>query len=258
MMIQMQKNTFKNLIAMFILVALFPTFNVLASSSDWGLSYTTEGSTPTGNETQEYLQNFDAYFIGDTEVNKIYLTFDAGYENGYTEGILDILKEKEIPATFFLVGTYIRDNPELIERMVQEGHIVANHTMSHPDMSAISTKEAFIKEISQTEEIYKSVTGEDMLKLYRPPRGKYSESNMEMAQDLGYKTIFWSLAYVDWNEDKQPSKEQAFSKLIPRIHPGAILLLHNTSKTNLLILEELIDKYEDLGYEFESLENLIN
>lgn len=254
---KINKNTFKYLITMFAILSLIPELNVLGGSGDWGLSYTSKGSTPVGNETKDYLEKFDAYFVGDTEDNKIYLTFDAGYENGYTEGILDILKEKEVPATFFLVGTYIRDNPELINRMVKEGHIVGNHTMSHPDMSAISKKEAFIKEIAETEEVYKSIVGEDMLKLYRPPRGKYSQSNMEMAKELGYKTIFWSLAYVDWNDNSQPTKEQAFSKLIPRIHQGAILLLHNTSKTNLLILEELIDKYEELGFEFESLDNLI-
>ena len=249
---------FKNIVYALIVTLAFPVANVLASSDDWGLSYPTPGESPIGNKTADYLQKFDAYFIGDTNEKTIYLTFDAGFENGYTEPILDILKKHDVPAAFFLVGTYIRDNKELVNRMVEEGHIVANHTMSHPDMSAISSKDVFIKELSETEDIYQSATGLDMPKLYRPPRGKYSESNMEMAQDLGYKTVFWSLAYVDWNDKNQPSKDEAFSKLIPRIHSGAILLLHNTSKTNSLILDELITRYTDMGYEFKSLDNLLD
>ena len=247
----------KNIILTLLVVALSPIGNVFANSDNWGLSYPTPGETPIGNKTAEYLQEFDAYFIGNTSEKKIYLTFDAGYEGGYTSDMLDILKKHEVPATFFLVGTYIRDNQELVSRMVDEGHIVANHTMSHPDMSAISSKDVFIKELSETEDIYETATGSEMPKYYRPPRGKYSESNMKMAQDLGYKTIFWSLAYVDWHDDKQPTKDEAFSKLMPRIHPGAILLLHNTSKTNSLILEELIIRYREMGYEFGSLENLV-
>lgn len=254
---QFNKNYLKNILFLIIVSTLFPVINVSAATSgDWGLGYPTPGSTPQGNESAEYLQKFDSYYAGNPNEKVIYLTFDAGFESGLTEAILDTLKVKKVPATFFLVGTYIRDHSELVNRMVKEGHIVANHTMSHPDMSAISNKEAFIKELSKTEEQYKLVTGSDMPKFYRPPRGKYSESNMQMAKDLGYKTIFWSLAYKDWEVNNQPTKEEAFAKLIPRIHPGAVLLLHSTSKTNSLILGELIDRYSELGYEFKGLDHL--
>lgn len=140
--------------------------------------------------------------------------------------------------------------------MKDEGHIVGNHTYSHPDMSKISTKEAFSEELGKVEAIYKEITGEEMTKFYRPPQGKYSETNLQMAKDMGYKTFFWSLAYVDWYQDKQPTKEEAFAKLLTRIHPGAIVLLHSTSSTNAQIMDELLTKWEEMGYTFQSLEEL--
>ena len=142
--------------------------------------------------------------------------------------------------------------------MVEEGHIVGNHTWSHPDMTKISSLDAFSKELSQVEELYKETTGKDMVKFYRPPQGKYSTQNLKMAQELGYKTFFWSLAYVDWNQDQQPTQEEAFDKLLNRVHPGAIVLLHNTSSTNGQIMDELLQKWEDMGYTFHSLEELIS
>jgi len=226
------------------------------AGDNWGLFFPKEGERPRGNATAEYLAQFDAFFIGAEDEKVLYLTFDAGYENDLTPGILDTLKKHEAPAAFFLVGSYIKNHPELITRMIEENHIVANHTMTHPDMSQIESKESFIKELSQVEEYYRTITGQDMLKFYRPPRGIYSETNLKLAQELGYKTIFWSAAYKDWEKD-QPSKEEAFSKLIPRTHPGAIVLLHNTSKTNATILDELLTRYKEMGYRFESLEHLV-
>ena len=186
----------------------------------------------------------------------IYLTFDAGYENGYTPPILDILKKHKIKAAFFLVGNYIEKSPELVKRMYDEGHIIGNHTFHHPDMSKISSKDAFSKELQLLESEYKKVIGQDMPKYYRPPQGKYSESNLKLAKELGYKTIFWSLAYVDWYVDNQPSKEEAFNKLLPRIHPGGVVLLHSTSKTNAEILDELLSKWKSEGYTFGTLDDL--
>lgn len=142
--------------------------------------------------------------------------------------------------------------------MTEEGHTVGNHTYHHKDMSQISSKEAFAEEVQSVEELYKEITGEEMTKYYRPPQGKYSESNLQMAKDMGYKTFFWSLAYVDWYENQQPSKEDAFDKLLSRIHPGAIVLLHSTSSTNAQILDELLTKWEEMGYSFKSLEDLIS
>lgn len=240
-------------LAMLVLTGTVP---VNAESENWGLGFGEEGVKPKGNASAKDMKELDAYYIGAGNDKDVYLTFDAGYDNGHTEAILDTLKKTEVPAAFFLVGTYIRDNPDLVRKMVDDGHIVGNHTMTHPDMSAISDMESFKDELCKTEEYYKETTGQDMPKYYRPPRGTYSKENLEMAQKLGYKTIFWSLAYVDWNTDAQPTKEEAFSKLLPRLHPGTVLLLHSTSSTNAEILEELIQTYRDNGYTFKSLDEL--
>jgi peptidoglycan-N-acetylmuramic acid deacetylase len=228
----------------------------VSADSNWGLSFPEEGKMTVGNASVEYLKHYDAYYAAGSDEKDIYLTFDAGYENGCTEPILDTLKKHEVPAAFFLVGNYLSTNPHLVKRMVKEGHIVGNHTFSHPDMASIATEEAFRGELSKLEKMYTEVTGEKMQKFYRPPQGKYSESNLKMASEMGYKTIFWSLAYVDWYESEQPTKDEAFDKLIPRIHPGAIVLLHSTSRTNAEILDELLTEWEEMGYTFKSLNEL--
>lgn len=226
------------------------------SESNWGLSFQEEGKPPVANTTAEELKQFDAYYMQKTEEKNIYLTFDCGYENGNTAPILDALKKHNAPATFFIVGNFLSTSPDLVRRMTEEGHTVGNHTFHHPDMSKISSIDAFSKELKDLEDLYKETTGKEMVKYYRPPQGKYSESNLKMAQDLGYQTFFWSLAYVDWYQDKQPSSEEAFQKLLGRIHPGAIVLLHSTSSTNAAILDELLSKWEEMGYQFQSLEYL--
>ncbi|MDR0404442.1 MAG: polysaccharide deacetylase family protein [Oscillospiraceae bacterium] len=224
--------------------------------TNWGLRFTQSGKQPIGNASAEFLKGYNSYFVGSNDSKTLYLTFDAGYENGHTPRILDTLKKYNVKVTFFVVGTYLKSNADLARRMVAEGHIVGNHTFHHPDMSKISSMETFEKEMRPVEEIYKKEVGEEMKKFYRPPRGKFSENNLKCAKKLGYNTIFWSLAYVDWIRDKQPSKEEAFKKLIPKIHPGAIILLHNTSQTNAEILGELIEKWKEMGYNFSTLERL--
>ncbi|MGL6199492.1 MAG: delta-lactam-biosynthetic de-N-acetylase [Lachnospiraceae bacterium] len=249
------KRTAKIVLSLLLVFSLLPA-NAYAAEGNWGLGgYGDSGEKPTGNATAEELSEYGAYYVGSGDDKVIYLTFDAGYENGYTEQILDVLQEEEVPAAFFLVGTYIKENPDIVTRMVEEGHIVGNHTMNHPDMSSYS-KEAFTEEMTGTEELYEELIGEEMPKFYRPPQGKYSVSNLEMANELGYTTVFWSLAYVDWYVDDQPTKEQAFEKLIPRVHPGTVLLLHSTSETNANILKELIQEYKGMGYEFRSIDEL--
>ena len=252
----------RDLILLFsaIFLAAVMAFGIFLNSAlptgSWGLHFRESGAPPIASAGADQLKQYDAAYIGDTSEQVIYLTFDAGYENGSTEKILDALKKHEVKAAFFLVGNYLEKNPDLVRRMVQEGHIVGNHTMHHYDMSKISDRETFQKELSDLEVLYKEVTGEEMPKYYRPPQGIYSQENLAMAKESGYKTVFWSLAYVDWNNDAQPTKEQAFSKLIPRIHNGAVVLLHSTSKTNAEILDELLTKWKEMGYTFESIDKL--
>ena len=228
------------------------------STENWGLGFSQEGKAPTAPMSKEELKEYSAYYLGDCneEQKVLYLTFDAGYENGYTEAILDALKKHNAPATFFVVGNYIETSPELVKRMVAEGHTVGNHTYTHPDMSKIQSMESFEAEIGKLENLYKETTGEELVKFYRPPQGKFNVENLRMAKELGYKTFFWSLAYVDWYVDKQPTHEQAFKKLLTRIHPGSIVLLHSTSKTNAEILDELLTKWEEMGYQFKALQDI--
>lgn len=229
---------------------------VPASTDNWGLSFQTEGQAPVGNAGQEELAEYNAYYLGDTSKKVIYLTFDCGYENGYTERILDVLKAHQAPAAFFVVGHMVESAPDIVRRMAAEGHIVGNHTYHHPDMSAIAEQEAFREELESLEALYRETTGREMSRFYRPPQGKYSVENLKQAKALGYRTVFWSLAYVDWYTDDQPTAEEAFSKLIPRIHDGAIVLLHSTSRTNAQILDELLTRWESMGYTFASLDQL--
>ena len=227
-----------------------------SAEGSWGLSFQENGQPPVANATFEELAQYDAWYAQDTDEKVLYLTFDCGYENGNTGKILDALKKHDVSATFFVVGTYIESEPKLVRRMCEEGHTVGNHTWHHPDMSQISSMDSFREELEYVEHAYKEVTGEEMTKYYRPPQGKFSETNLQMAKELGYKTFFWSLAYVEWYDNDQPTKEEAFDKLLGRIHPGAVVLLHSTSDTNAEILDELIGEWEKMGYQIRPLEQL--
>lgn len=229
---------------------------VTTAAGNWGLSFPQAGQPPIGNATAETLAVHNAYYVGDPAHKRLYLTFDAGYENGCTAPILDTLKQHQVPAAFFVVGHYLESAPDLVKRMAAEGHTVANHTYSHPDMSAIAGESAFLHELSRVEEKYQELTGQEMPKYYRPPQGKYSESNLKMAHAAGYHTFFWSLAYVDWYVDKQPTREQALEKLVGRVHNGAVVLLHSTSATNAAVLDEVITKWKEMGYTFGTLSEL--
>ena len=226
------------------------------ATASWGLSFSEEGQTPSGPASIRQLQELDAAYVGNSEEKVLYLTFDAGYENGYTKDILDVLDKHNVKAAFFLVGDYLERNGDLVRRMVEEGHIVGNHTASHPDMSKIADKTAFARELQEVETLFQQITGKELPKFYRPPQGVYSQENLEYARELGYKTVFWSLAYADWDNNKQPSRDYAFSKLMPRTHNGAVILLHATSKTNAEILDELLTTWKSRGYRFDTIDQL--
>lgn len=228
------------------------------AAMSWGLCFRTQGKPPEGPADSAELSKYDAVYLGNTQERVLYLTFDAGYENGCTEKILDVLEKHNAPAAFFLVGNYIEKNADLVRRMVDEGHIVGNHTMHHPDMAKISDKAAFQKELKDLEALFLQTTGKELPKYYRPPQGTYSVQNLEMAKAMGYRTVFWSLAYVDWKNDAQPAPEEALQKVLSRTHDGAVVLLHSTSQTNAEILDELLTQWEAQGYRFAPITELFS
>ena len=241
--------------------AVLPTLMLqppAVEAAAWGLSFRADGQTPVGNAGREELRRYDAAYAGSGEEPVIYLTFDAGYENGLTGQILDVLAAHEVKAASFVVGSYLEREPDLVRRMAEEGHTVGNHTYHHYDMSRLSDETAFREELTSVAEKYAQITGSPMPMYYRPPRGIYSTENLRMAQALGYRTVFWSLAYVDWYQNDQPTKQEAFAKLLPRIHPGAVVLLHATSQTNAEILDELLTRWEQMGYRFGTLDELFS
>ncbi len=243
-------------IAAALLMGVYLLANNVMSTLSWGLHFPSPGVVPEAPASAAQLQKYDAAYIGKTGEKVLYLTFDAGYENGCTGQILDVLKKHDVQAAFFLVGNYISRNPDLVRRMVAEGHTVGNHTMHHPNMSLIHDEAAFEAELRGLEEEYMAVTGEALPKYYRPPQGVYSERNLQLAQKLGYKTVFWSLAYVDWKNDEQPDHGKAVHTVLNRTHDGAVVLLHSTSATNAAILDELLTRWAQMGYRFGTLEEL--
>lgn len=217
---------------------------------------------PKMEKEAQLLQCYNAYYIdkkhGDNNDEKIlYLTFDTGYENGNVEKILDVLKDEDVPAAFFLLDNIIIKNTDLVKRMASDGHLVCNHTKNHKDLTK-SSREEIENNILALEKIYEAETGLQMAKYFRFPEGKYSESSLKCVSDMGYKTIFWSFAYADWDNKNQPSEEAAIKKIIDNTHNGAIILLHPTSSTNAKILKTVINKWREMGYRFGTLDELTN
>jgi peptidoglycan-N-acetylmuramic acid deacetylase len=205
------------------------------------------------------LDKYEGYYVGDTSSKVIYLTFDEGYEGDYTAKILDTLKNNDVRATFFVVKSYIKDQPEIVKRMVQEGHIVGNHTKSHPNMPLLYANkgaQGVIKELTETADYFKEVTGYDMPKFYRPPEGAWSEATLYITNALGYKTILWSMAHRDWDVNNQPPAGAAYKYVDTYYHNGAILLLHPQSKTNVDDLDAIIKNIKSKGYRFAPLTEL--
>lgn len=230
--------------------------NLSTQEYNWYFNPREDHKQPDPIKEAEFFKNYDTHYVGDKDEKIIYLTFDAGYENGYTNLILDTLKKHNAPANFFVVESYINSNPELVKRMVNEGHLVCNHSKSHISMASIDDTEKFKNEILSVEKAYKEVTGKDMPKYFRPPMGKFSERSLKYTQDLGYSTIFWSFAYVDWYDKNQPSHENAKEKIYSRTHPGAIVLLHSNSRTNAEILDEVLTHWKKEGYKIKTLDYL--
>jgi len=186
----------------------------------------------------------------------VYLTFDAGYENGNVAKVMDVLRDKKVPGAFFVLSHFVRENPELIDRMTKEGHMICNHTARHKDMSRVD-ENTFAEELRRLEECVEQQTGRKPAPFYRPPEGKFTEENLAWAEKAGYTTVFWSLCYADWDNEKQPAPHKAMEILNNNLHPGAVILLHPTSATNAAILGELIDQWRADGYIFGQLSDIL-
>ena len=239
-----------------ILSILSPIF---ISAENWSVIRQKDHKQPNIDSRLGFISNYNSYYIDKkvTEDDKvIYLTFDAGYENGNIEKILDIMKCHNVQGAFFVLDNLIIKNTELVKRMNKEGHLVCNHTAKHRDMTKITTIEEFSSELNKLNDIYKEYVGEEMPKYYRPPEGKFNEQNLDFANQLGYKTIFWSFAYADWDNNKQPNEEWAINKIIENTHNGMVILLHPTSATNANILDRLLTAWKNDGYRFGTLDEL--
>lgn len=251
----------KKILSLFVLFTfLLCSHTVLAYSTKvYHWSYKPEkNQKPVTTEPhfQQLLDQYGGFFIGDTTKKELYLTFDNGYENGYTEKVLDVLKEKEVPATFFVTGHYLKTEPDLVKRMVKEGHIVGNHSWDHPSLAEIS--DARLKEeLAKVKEEFTNITGIKEMNYLRPPRGTFSEKSLALSQQEGYVNVFWSLAYKDWEIDKQKGADYAYNQIMKRIHPGAIMLLHSVSRDNAEALGRVIDDCRKQGYTFKSLDDLL-
>lgn len=223
-------------------------------SQGWGqgVNFNSKNQPEGSLSYQKKYGSYDAHFIGsDTDDKVIWLTLDEGYENGYTSAILDVLKEKNCQAVFFITGPYAEQNPDLVRRMIDEGHVVGNHSWSHPSkgMPSLSVEDQ-IADITRLHDYVKEHFNYEMT-LFRNPAGIFSERSLAVTRSLGYDSMFWSFAYADWDPDKQPDPQTALQKLVDRLHPGALYLLHAVSETNTEILGDFIDQARSQGYEFK-------
>ncbi len=238
-------------IIIFILALLsFPV--LIISANEYGVGKNKTGERP--NVSIKTIEENNGYTIGSDD-KRIYLTFDCGYENGYTLKILDVLKETDTKACFFITGHYLNSSYDIVKRMITDGHIVGNHTYSHKSFN-VSSNEEILNDIKKLEDLYKEKTGLTMSKYIRPPKGEYTEKSQKLLADNGYSSIFWSLAYVDWYKDKYYGNHYSYNNVMKKIHNGAIILMHSVSKDNTLDLKDIIIDLKEKGYIFSSLDDL--
>lgn len=234
---------------MFITFLFIVSFNVSVGASGWGFSKNPNHTPPEIGSYAKEIEGTNSFYIGDVQKNKIYLTFDAGYDNGNLTGILDILKDKKVQATFFVTGDFVERFQELTKRMVKDGHIVANHSYSHKTITS-HTKESLKNDLEKLENNFREVTGVEMVKIFRPPEGVFNRQSLMNLKKLGYKTVFWSIAYQDWSEQHQRGKDYSYNSVIDNLHSGAIILMHSVSTSNKEALPDVIDEIRNQGYEF--------
>ncbi|MFD1067284.1 delta-lactam-biosynthetic de-N-acetylase [Oceanobacillus locisalsi] len=226
-----------------------------AFAHGWGYQKKNNHTPPDIGAYQEILDQYNAFYVDDSGEKNIYLTFDNGYEQGYTQEILDVLAQEEVPAAFFVTGHYVDSSPDLIKRMVDDGHIIGNHSYHHPDFTVMN-KEAIHQELADLEQAVAEVSDQDELIYVRPPRGTFSSDTLKWSTELGLVHVFWSLAFIDWETDAQKGADYAYDEIMKQIHPGAVMLLHAVSSDNATALEKVIQDLKQDGYQFKSLDDL--
>ena len=219
----------------------------------WGIKRSDNHEQPdVGKENNRIIDKYNGMCLGNSEKKYLYLTFDAGYEAGYTEKIIEVLKENNVKGTFFITGHYLNTTSELVQKMIENGNTVGNHTVNHKSMPSL-TEEKVKSEIMELHQTVNEKFGYE-LKFIRPPMGEFSEKTLNITSSLGYKTVMWSFAYKDWDEKSQPQLEDSKKKVLDNVHNGEIMLLHANSKTNTEKLDSIIKEIKNMGYEFKSLD----
>ena len=232
------------------------TLELSTKKIEWGIKRENNHEQPDlGSRNRELIEKYNGMAMGNNNDKKIYMTFDLGYEAGYTEKILDTLKENNVPAAFFITAHYVNTASDIVQRMINEGHIIGNHTVNHKSMPALNQEELTKELMNLHTSIYQKFGYE--MKYMRPPKGEYSERALCYTTKLGYIPVMWSFAYADWDEKAQPSKESAIKKIVDNVHNGEIMLLHATSKINMEILDTVIKQIKEMGYEFKSLDEFV-
>ena len=253
----------KKVIALLILLSAFVTLSIKSSAQEysWYVSRNSENKQPQLDEKIRFIEKHNGYYVNkkysdDSSEKVIYLTFDAGYSNENLESILTTLKEENVKAAFFILSNLIIKSPDTVKRMADDGHFVCNHTSKHINVSKVKSSEELKIELEKPEKLYYELTGKQMQRFFRPPEGRFSEESLKYLDELGYKTVFWSFAYADWDNENQPSHSFAKKKIFENIHNGEIMLLHPTSKTNAEILKDVIIELKARGFKFGTLDEL--
>lgn len=236
---------------------LFNPFVADAEEFHWGFKRATDGIPPSaGAALDQLLEKHGAIYKGKPDDKIVYLTFDNGYEAGYTESILDTLKKQEAPATFFLTGHYLKSATPLVKRMIKDGHGIGNHSFGHPNLANLSDQK-LTEEWTKFDDLLRELTGIKRTVYTRPPEGIFSEKVLAKGNELGYRHIFWSIAFIDWHKDKPRGRDYAYNELMKQLHPGAVILMHTVSPDNAEALPSFIQDAKKAGYSFRSLDDLV-
>lgn len=249
--------TLKYILILLLAFSAFTGASAEGKTHNWYFKQTEGDARPIVFGGDPMPDKYGAIYMGSPDEKVIYLTFDAGYGNENLDSILDTLKKEQVEATFFILPAMLKYAMPAVKQMIEDGHLVANHTYSHCNMARLGSKEAVEKELSSLADLYKEATGEEMAPYYRPPEGAFTEDTLRFAHELGYTAVFWSFAYADWDNGKQPDAESAKRRILDSVHNGEVMLLHPNSAANASVLPEVISTLKAEGYSFRRIDRFI-